>query len=208
MTRQIANFFLSLFGHQPLSLLWFTSTPAAVLSSTCLCHKVRAKPVVAGRHRFTRVGSTDRARFTAPDLFQAHSGAAFLLPLNLKWLHCSSQLFWPSPVTFTIPRLKDLSFMVINICIRASGRLACIIQTNRFTSGPREGTRGHKGDGVWLTPGCLITSHYCLRQTTTNKIKVNVYSESLQYILHRKCIALLAPNDLAVQLPLNIWTLV
>lgn len=76
--------------------------------------------------------------------------------------------------------------MVINICIRASERLACIIQTNRFTSGPHEGTRGHKGDGVWLTPGCLITSHYCLRQTTTNKIKVNVYSESFQYIFHRK----------------------
>lgn len=99
-TRQIPNF---TFCHRsainlPPSLLWFTSSPAAALSSTWLCHKVRAKPAVAGRHRFTRVGSTDRATFTAPDLCQAHSVAAFLRPLILKGLHCSSQLFWPSPV--------------------------------------------------------------------------------------------------------------
>lgn len=109
--------FLSPVSHQPPLLPWFTSALAALPSSTWLCHKVRAKPAVAGRHRFTRVGSADRAGFTAPDLCQAHSVAAFLLPLILKGLRCGSQLFWPSPLKAVLHSSAHITFLNGYTCL-------------------------------------------------------------------------------------------
>lgn len=87
-------------------------------SSTWLCHKVRAKPAVAGRRRFTRVGSMDRGAFTAPDLCHAHSVAAFLLPLILKALRCSSQLFWPSPPKAGVHFSAHITFLNGSTCLK------------------------------------------------------------------------------------------
>lgn len=109
--------FLSPVSHQPHLLLWFMSALAAHPPSTWLCHKVQAKPAVAGRDQFMRMGTTDRAGFTAPDLCQAHSVAAFLLPLILKWLRCSSQLFWPSPVKAALHSLAHITFLNGYICL-------------------------------------------------------------------------------------------
>lgn len=109
--------FLSPVSYQPPLLPRFTSALAALPSSTWLCHKVRAKPAVAGRHRFTRVGSADRAGFTAPDLCQAHSVAAFLLPLILKGLRCSLQLFWPSPLKAVLHSSAHITFLNGYTCL-------------------------------------------------------------------------------------------
>lgn len=122
-TRQMTNF---TFCHRSVINLPFphdlqTLSPA-VPSSTCLCHKVRAKPTVAGRHRFTRVGSMDRAGFTAPDLCQAHSVAAFLLPLILKALRCSSPLFWPSPVKAGLHSMAHITFLNGYPCLHQGRR--------------------------------------------------------------------------------------
>lgn len=140
-----------------------------VLFSTWLCHKVRAKPAVAGRPQFTRAGSTDRASFTAPDLCRDRSVAAFLLPLILKGLLCRSQLFWPSPVSSIPPaHISSLNgYTCLRRGLRGVGGPACITQTNGFHFVPFKGGRSHKGDTFKLT-SCSVWDN----QTPVNKAKV------------------------------------